>query len=314
MVVLRKGNVGRKKKGDESSVDFTFCSSGPDEGVSVRGSIGVISGDSVSVVPCTGHVIATDPDDGDVAAVILDCPEKGLIPCCCPVSLLDEATREALIAFHTRQYSGRTTRYSRVVCNISFKSSPAVRDGVEGHLLTDAVRGLKGRVVDEAMLAALKAGCLRKGEHSTSNHHGSNAFYTLDRAFSANYETIKRSAHTIVRSSSGARLFPTTRKEDVISIMRCGQSAVQGLLVYHHNVQSAIERLDRAHAIGEPTTYEQHIQMALGGTVDSLVMGRFLACERMSNEPNIGVRCACGFRVAGLKPGEGLLRIACHRG
>jgi hypothetical protein len=172
----KKGRGGTKKrkrgkeekKGDESSVDFTFCSSGPDEGVSVRGSIGVISGDSVLVVPCRGHVIATDPDDGNAAAVILDCPEKGLIPCCCPVSLLDEATREALVAFHTRQYSGRKTRYSRVVCNVSFKSSPAIRDGVEGHLLTDAVRGLKGRVVDEAMLAALKAGCLHKGEHSSS--------------------------------------------------------------------------------------------------------------------------------------------------
>lgn len=287
-----------------SSPKLSLVRGSPKGTVLVEGSIGIILSDSRKVTKCVGDVLAADPTDGSQVAIVLDVAEKGLIPCRCPVSLLDAATVKAL----NQRQDYRRTRYARQLQNIDLNSKPATRDGIHGHLLTVAPTGLKGRVVDDKLLGALKAGSLSIGGHS------SHAFYTLDRLFLGNIQTLKMKAHTLDASSNGIQLFPAQVSGGAAEcIKRCAESAKENLLVYCSTMNDAIERLNSAKEREEVPFHERCIQVGLGGDVQLMDIGSFLPCAGTADNPKIRTRCACGFHVDGLKPGKGLLRRRCSK-
>ena len=175
----------------------------------------------------------------------------------------------------------------------------------QGHLLLGPRKALVGRVVESRMLNALKSGCLRIGHHS---------FYSLDRLLSVDEEKLRQTAHVLINASNhGSRICPAS-SADVEKLCNWGKMIITSKLVRHHTMQKAIHALHRA-GQNPPTLEDRVLQVALGGdNPDSLMIGKFLPCERTFDNPNIQVKCACGFVPANgrsLKPFRNILRRKC---
>mmetsp|Transcript_35897 Transcript_35897/g.75572 ORF Transcript_35897/g.75572 Transcript_35897/m.75572 type:complete len:107 (+) Transcript_35897:923-1243(+) len=84
---------------------------------------------------------------------------------------------------------------------------------------------------------------------------------------------------------------------DVQTMVRLGEAAILNRLVYHHSIQSALLALDQSANHLTPTIDDRMLQVSLGGDPDLLVVGKFLPCQRLSSNPDIRIRCACGLRV-----------------
>ena len=148
---------------------------------------------------------------------------------------------------------------------------------------------MKGRVVDDCMMDALKAGCFRIGDRT------SRSFYTLNHIYSVDERHLQEIAHTIIKSGHGLRLTPANPR-DVKLMIRCGQMAIESRLVYHNSVHGAVVSLDNARN-EEPSTEERMLQLSVGGDPNSMMIGRFLPCQATQNSPDVKLRCACGFAV-----------------
>ena len=107
------------------------------------------------------------PDDVcQPAVVVLEIPERGMIPCLCPVSLLDKPTVEAGKILTKELNNKLKVMFGRSMHNLLIRSMPVHRGNVRGHLLLTGPKPIRGRVVDTRMLTSLTAGCLRIGAHS----------------------------------------------------------------------------------------------------------------------------------------------------
>lgn len=298
----RQGAAAKKKRRVEhkrrikSSNLLRVRHSQPGGEMIVEGSIGVDSADgAVEFVNCSGRLVSARPKDDDASdmagVLVLDVPGRGEIPCLFPTSLLDEAGQKAVNAMREKQESKRSARYSRKLQPVVPITVPVSRDDISGHLLVggEGVKSdLLGRVVDDAMLAALQAGCVQIGEHST------HAVYTLSRAFVRNRRRLKDIARTLVPSQQGIRLFVASSR-DIELMIRCGESAILSQLVHHSSIRKAVQALDRINDSNQPSSGERLLQLSVGGDVDSMSVGSFIPCGGRCNNPDIGIRCACGF-------------------
>lgn len=311
----KRGRVGKRETTTSSNI-FTFqsCTLG---GTPIIGaSIGLCSNDGVNLTGCNGYVVSLLPFDESLAVVVLEIPDRDMIPCLCPTALLDYASIKAAEALMNKLRDDRKERYCRSTGTISITSIPACRGDVQGHLLLTGPKTIKGRVVDTRMLASLEAGCLRIGDHAQSNGH---AYYTLDRLLSVNGGNLKNTAHVLINSSSGIRLLPAAGPVEVGKIMSWGQSAIENRLEYWHSLREAIIALHQASNLPPPSIDERVLQVAIGGDPsDSMMVGKFLPClpcQGQSNDRDINTRCACDFTVDDNKK-EGvkeLLRCRCKK-
>lgn len=298
-----------------SSKQFTYRSLTPCGLPVFDGSIGICSTTTtkVDIIKCTGYLLSILPDDNHVAVIVLKIKDRGMLPSLCPVSSLDAQIIQEGDELFNMRHDKKKDRFCRSTTiipttNISVFRVDEQGGNIQGHMLLDGHRSMKGRVVDERMLAALEAGCLRTGEHTDQ------AFYTLDRVFSVRDWILKDTAHIIIESVHGMRLSPAGRY-DVMKLIRWGESVIEERLSYHHSMQCAIQSLDEASKLGPPSIDERIFQVSIGGDTNTMVMGKFLPCQKLQNNPNIDIKCACGFTVDCTPvPNKlrSLLRCKCH--
>lgn len=157
---------------------------------------------------------------------------------------------EAIIALRSKQVSKRQVkvRYSRWTITIEIASIPVQRGGLHGRLLIVllivGMRNLVGHVVDDAMLAALKAGCLQIGGH----------YRSFER-----YQPHSRS------TCDGIRLFHANSSASSFSIItRCGKQ-------YEHLISPAVRI--------RPRPASDCYKDILGGDVNSMALGRLIAVK-----------------------------------
>ncbi|KAL9184979.1 hypothetical protein ACHAXT_002756 [Thalassiosira profunda] len=183
------------------------------------------------------------------------------------------------------------------------------KEGVRGHLLLEGRRGIKGRVVDDGMLEALKAGCLRVGDHTGQ------AWYTLDRAFPCDEDRLREIGYTASSSDRGITLYRADLRARKC-IVRCARAAVEGRLVYHRTQHKALEALHKTAVKRDaPTQEERLLVLSIGGNPNKMaIKGRFLNCSQQRDFPGIGTRCACGFGIAERETpaARQLLKRACN--
>mmetsp|Transcript_16202 Transcript_16202/g.34199 ORF Transcript_16202/g.34199 Transcript_16202/m.34199 type:complete len:367 (-) Transcript_16202:3014-4114(-) len=297
----------KKKKAPPSSEGFSFRCFTPGGTPIIGGSVGIVSNDIVTTINCSGYLISICPNDSSSAVIVLEIPQTGAIPCVCPTNLLDDPTINAGKALMKEQEDNRRVRFGRSLLNVQIDSVPVARSGMHGHLLLTGPNKLKGRVVDSKMLSSLEGGCLKTGQHS------SQAYYTLDRIFSAQRDKLHKTARLIVDTHQGMRTCPVGRQE-VQQMIQCGQLAVDSRLVYHRLLNDAIVALDKAGDLPPPSIDERILQLSIGGDPESMMVGRFLPCRGLSSKPDVTIRCACGFAVDGTTPPEvrTLLRRRCN--
>lgn len=281
---------------------------GPEGEAIFGGLIGIEAGGVVEFAQCTGHFVAACPEDGTstiAGVIVFNIPGRGEIPCLCPTSLLDEAAKKVVDSLKHQQTDRKKEIWNRVLRPVTIDSVPVQRDNIHGHLLMECRRGLAGRVVDDAMLAALKAGSLQFGENTNE------AVYTLDRAYSIDRNRLQDIGRVLAaEKGKGIRAF-TANPREMEMMIHCGQSAIQSRLVYHRSLQKALKALNEAQSATEPSLTERLLQLSVGGDKDALLMGRFLPCQGLCDNPDISIRCACGFTTIDKKDrqhAKGLLR------
>lgn len=148
-----------KKNGRVSSKLLEFWCLGPDGAAIIGGEIGLSSSDTVSIVVCSGHLVAIDPcDERSATAIVVDIPGMGIVPCRCPIALLGEMAQKEAKALQKRQGDRKKERYSPEFRTTSINSVPANRGDIQGHLLVDADQeGLRGRVLHIFLLLTIPA-------------------------------------------------------------------------------------------------------------------------------------------------------------
>jgi hypothetical protein len=286
----KKKRSYKKRETATSSNIFTLQSCTPGGTPIIGASIGLCSNDGVNPTDCNGYVVSLLPSDASLAVVVLEIPNRDMIPCLCPTALLDDAAIKEAEALMNRLRDDRKGRYCRSANSISVKSIPARRGDVQGHLLLTGPKTIKGRVVDARMLESLKAGCLRIGDHAQSIGH---SYYTLDRLLSVNRGNLKNTVHLLLNSSSGIRLCLAGPVE-VGKIIGWGQSEIENRLEYWHSLREAINALHQASNLPAPSIDERVLQVAIGGdSADSMTVGKFIPCQGRRCNP----WCACDFTV-----------------
>ena len=178
-----------------------------------------------------------------------------------------------------------------------------------GNLLLGGPKGVRGRVVDDKMLNALCSGCLLVGVHSKQ------AFYTLERVFSVQNQQLKDTYHSLFGSSDGIKLCKAGMAE-INTIRGVVDVLISNRLQYHKSIKRAVQALEQAGNMTAPTIEERVFQVAIGGDIDSLMMGKFLPCDGCQHTPDVNIRCACGFQVEGRTPTKEekeLLRSKCKK-
>lgn len=291
---------------------FTCTSCNDDCYPAIKGSIRLVNN---SIKECCGHLVSICPDGSGWAVIVLDVPgQGGRVPIVCPDSLLEEKAIKAIkMKVNSESYHKKpsSTESRKNTEKISVKSTAASCMGVQGNLLTDGPNNIKGRVVDDDMLDALEKGCLRRGTDSTQS------FYTLDRRFSKEKNKLLDVALMAVESHDGVPKICPAGRSGVDILLRLGESAIFRRLVYHQAMSQAIQTLDGASKLPPPSLDDQLLQISIGGNPKLLQMGRFLPCQRMKDNPDVAVRCACGYVVQDLSLPKDkirqLLRRQCNR-
>ena len=292
-----------------SSNRFLFVSCTPGGTPIFEGTICVDSEGSRKNVRCRGYLV-TVSDENDFAVVVLDIPERGMIPCLCPIAIIDEHTTKAYQKTLKEKgiSDGRRVMHCRSMNIVSISSLPACieDDGVHGHLLLDGPNNVRGRVVDTRMLTCLEAGCLRTGAHAIQT------YYTLNRPWCVDTEELANNSRLLLDTPTGIWEC-STGKQDVKRLVSMGQFANESRVIFHKTITKAIIALDKARKLPPPTVDDILLQVSVGGDTDALTMGQFLPCKQHRDHPDIRIRCACGFVVDGIPKGKGLLRRLCQR-
>lgn len=243
----------------------------------------------------TGYLVSLIPDNNESVIVVIDVPGRGMIPCICPTSMLDEPTTEGGRKKSKPIFDKGKVKYLRTTRKLTIESVSGRIGDDECHLLIDTIKSIKGRLVDKCMLTSLEGGCLRIGTHTEYS-----AFYTLPRQYIVKKDRLKHTAHLLVDSPQGIILCPAGRS-GVNQISNWGELAVDSRLVHHKTLKKAIVALSLAGSLPVPSIDECVLQVAIGGDPDSMMIGNFIPCQGLRNKPNINVRCACGF-VVGSSP------------
>lgn len=272
-----------------------------------------------NVIECTGYLMSICPDDNvdgtGWAVILLEIPNQGLVPFLSPDSMIEEKAIKAIKTkvnsetYHKKPSARKECRKNTEI--ISANSTAASCMGVQGNLLIDGPNNIKGRVVDNDMLAALEQGCLRKGTNAKQS------FYTLDRRYESNRDHLMDIAQMIVESNDGIPKSCPAGRTGVDTIIRMGEAAIVSRLRWHRTILEAIISLDEASKLPPPSIDERLFQISIGGDPELLQIGRFLPCQHMKEHPDITIRCACGFEVkdTSLPQDEvhNILRRQCHR-
>lgn len=313
-----QGGNGKKKRRVEnntrstSSYLLTLQSHDSGGGVVIGGSIGIQTDGDTDIVACSGRLVSVCPKHDTLeeknVVIVLDVPGGRRIPCLCPMRLLDKPAQQAVVMIQTGKGERIKEQDSGMMQVVSPTSVPVQRDGVNGHLLIEGARGLFGRVVDDSMMAALKAGCLRERVNASRAYY----YHTLDRVYSIDKRNLRRIGCILWLSDRGIILLRASRC-DIDLMVRSGRAAIESRLVWHKSLQNALQALDDAHNIDPPSTEEQLLQLSVGGDIDSMVMGQFLPCTGLKDIPNIRTRCACGFTGKNVpEVAQNLFRCRCN--
>ena len=255
----------------------------------IEGRFGLFGDHKITPTTCSGYLVTLSPGDEQLAAIVLDLPERGLTPCLCPSSLLEDVAIEAMKTYAKEQYDKRK---ARSIIDMPVESVPAWRGDVEGHLLIGGRKGFKGRIVDSQMLASLKGGCVRTGANS------SQSFYTLHRYFCISEKQLDNKAHVVIGTRLGMRVCPGGVRE-VKSLVQLGGVALNNQLVYHRTIHDTLLALDNAGKLPPPSIDEQVIQISIGGDIDAMMIENFLPtpCQEKCGKVDIAINCARGFDV-----------------
>lgn len=290
----KKQRTERRTADITSSNQFKFTSSTTCGTPRFTGTVAVCSTDNPDKVDkcieCIGYMVSLHPKDKATAIIVLDITGRGMIPCLCPTHFLDDATIEEGHVSMKGYYDKKKDMFCRAYHDIEFPTVAVYRavgvEEVRGYLLVDGK--FKGRVVDSKMMSSIEAGCLRIGAHSNQ------AFYTLSRTYSISREELKVNAHVILDTTTGIRLCKAARA-DVDKLVNWGELAIDGRLSNHQTKAKAICALDRASRLPQPSISERVLQVSIGGNPDNMVVGKFLPCQGLCENPNVDIRCACGF-------------------
>mmetsp|Transcript_1769 Transcript_1769/g.2623 ORF Transcript_1769/g.2623 Transcript_1769/m.2623 type:complete len:368 (-) Transcript_1769:8-1111(-) len=274
----------------------------------IRGSVSVISSDGQpSNVVCSGYLVSAPSSEPCHVMIVLTV--NGMkIPCLCPQDLIDFQIPATVQYIEDKRANNKQTAGIVTAINEIVESKPAQRgDGVHGQLILNGK--LKGRVVDATMLESLRAGCLRIGSKSKE------AFYTLDRRYTIDETVLKNVARVVIASKSDGlmKLLPVGR-EEVATIIDIANIAIRCKSEFHKTLSSAIASLHRAGNLPRPSLKEKLLQISMGGTssTKAMMVGKFLSCAGTVEDPNINMRCACGFTVEGMRAGKDLLKRRCN--
>ena len=164
---------------------------------------------------------------------------------------------------------------------------------MQGHCLLTGPYNIKGRIVDTCMLSSLEVGCLRFGTHSKR------AFYTLDRMYHVRSKELRAKLHVLINSRRGIELHKANSAVEAKKVINWGHTAIEGRLKYHSKMIDAIHALNLANNLPPASIYERMLQISIGGNPDFMSVGKFLPCLGQSGNPDMSVRCACGFVIEG---------------
>jgi len=317
--LIDESSAGQKKRGPPGNntcapiIQNKFICTIPGDVSTIKGYINTTVKNKLTDIECDGHIFSISTVHQYYMVVILSIPERGKVPCLCPRYLIDTSAIKALQASTPyinqskyRSSTGKTDQRKAVnrntACSISVTSLPASRGDVVGNLIESGL--FKGRVVDDNMLSSINSGCIRQC--------GPQSFYTVDRRYLINKKTLMNVAQEIIPSPSDGllRLVPIGRNVNIMVSM--GEETVLNQLVYHTSIKNAIGALHQAGNLPSPSLKERLLQISIGGDPDSMAIGKFLPCEGLSDNPNINVRCACGFAVNNIPKSTGLLRRRCQ--
>jgi len=157
------------------------------------------------------------------------------------------------------------------------------------------------------MLDALELGCLCTVSEKAQS------WYTLDRRYSIRKRELLNTAQLVFLSTNGMKLCPTGR--DVDAMICLGDLAVQSRKKRRRTISKSILELDRAGKLGPPSLEEELLQISIGGDPRTMNVGKFVPCQRLAYNPDVEIRCACGFIVDDAIHSESkhLLRRTCNR-
>jgi len=290
---------------------FTYKSCTP-LGIPIfEGSINIDENDNGQFVTvnCQGYLVYIPKEDPYAAVIVLELPLLGMKTCLSEVHMFDKETLSAFFQSEVGKQANdkRITMFCRSMDIAPITTKKAIRGDVRGHLLVDAPKNFKGRVVDDQLHYSLtKAGCLRIGKHSL------NAFYTLPRPFCINEQHLKDYAFMLISTDGTPNICGIGK--DWRRLIKFGLLAIEGRLNVHTTLKDALIALDTASKLPTPKIDDIILQVSIGGDPKStLNVGKFLPCEKLSNKPDITVRCACGFEVDGIQKSKGILKRRCNR-
>ena len=76
----------------------------------IEGRFGLFGDHKITPTTCSGYLVTLFPEDEQLAAIVFDLPERGLTPCLCPSSLIEDAAIEAIKTYAKEQYDKRKGR------------------------------------------------------------------------------------------------------------------------------------------------------------------------------------------------------------
>lgn len=294
-----------------STHQLSFLSHAPGECPKIEGSIIHRIGNEQTKIDCKGHLVSLLPDDSNFAVVVIEIcrnRKKKLLPCLCPVTLIDGQGIDAVKSSMKGDYDGRKLAFNRAPMYIKVTSTVAQKGRVRGHLLTSGPKSIKGRVVDTDMVKSIEAGCLRLGGDQSSKN-----YYTLDRLYSVQETKLRETLHVLKDSAEGIQLHRGSRV-DAAKLIRWGSKAILFHLSRHRTIHNAVSALHHASSLPRPSIKERMLQLSMGGNPNAMMVGKFLPCQ--GDFFNAKAVCACGYKFHELTPAEakGHTRCRCRCG
>lgn len=102
-----------------------------------------------------------------------------------------------------------------------------------------------------------------------------------------------------MNSYRGIEIHQANSVAEAKKIVNWGHTAIDDRLKYHSKMVDAIHALNFASNLPPPSMYERMLQIPIGGDPDSMLVGNFLPCVGQWNNPEMNVRCACGYIIEG---------------
>lgn len=81
------------------------------------------------------------------------------------------------------------------------------------------------------------------------------------------------------------------------------------------NISQYTSRCNHTIGKGWPSSYTHfggEVATNFDRGIESMMIGKFIPCKGLSDNPDITIRCACGFAVEGMQKSTGPLKIKCR--